>query len=403
MKKFTYKARDKASEKVVESIVQAESEAAAARVLVEQGFVPLDIREESEGGGGILSRLKNRITVKDKIVFTRQLSTLIGAGLPISQSLRTVVDQTPNRRLQGVVQEIIADVEGGKQLSVAFGRHPEVFDKIFLALVTAGEASGTLDEALKRVAAQQEKDAAMMGKIKGALTYPAIVLVVILGVMVFMLLTVIPQVAKLYSDMKQQLPFLTQVMISVSSFLIHFWWVVLIFLVAGGYFAAQWAKTEQGIKAIDIFKLNVPMFKGMFRKLYMARFTRTGQTLLTTGVAMLDMLRISAEGANNTIIKDRIDHAAEKVKGGKALSTSLEGIDYILPMVPQMIKIGEQSGKIDEMMGKTAQVYEDELDEEIKAISTAIEPVLMVVMAGMAGSMVGAILFPIYSLVGTIH
>lgn len=402
MKKFTYKARDKATEKIVESIVQAESESAAARVLFEQGFVPLDIREEGNGNS-FFDQLKNRITTKDKIVFTRQLATLIGAGLPLSQGLRTVVDQTANKRLQSVVQEVIADVEGGKQLSAAFGKHPQVFDKIFLALVTAGEASGTLDEALKRVAAQQEKDAAMMSKIKGAMTYPAIVLVVILGVMIFMLVTVVPQVAKLYSDMKQTLPLLTQIMIAVSAFVTSFWWLLLVLLGVGSYFFMQWAKTDHGIKSLDLARLNTPLFKGMFRKLYMARFTRTGQTLLSTGVAMLDMLRISAESVNNTVVQARIEHAAEKVKGGKALSVALESEEYILPMVSQMIKIGEQSGKIDEMMGKTAQVYEEELDEEIKTISTAIEPILMVVLAVVAGGMVGAILFPIYALVGTIR
>ncbi len=402
MKKFNYKARDKASEKVVESMVQADSETAAAKVLVEQGFVPLDIKEDT-GGGSLLDKLKNRITTKDKIVFTRQLATLIGAGLPLSQSLRTVAEQTQNKRMQGIIEEVIADVEGGKQLSDAFGKHPEVFDKIFLALVTAGEASGTLDESLKRVAAQQEKDAAMMSKIKGALTYPIIVLVVIMGVMIFMLVTVVPQVAKLYSDMKKTLPFLTQVMINASTFLTKFWWIVIMLAIIGGYFFRQYLKTTQGVRAMDGMKLNVPMFKGMFRKLYMARFTRTGQTLLATGVAMLDMLRISGESVNNTLIQGSIERAAEKVKGGKALSVALEPEDYILPMVPQMIKIGEQSGKIDEMMGKTAQVYEDELDEEIKAISTAIEPILMVVLAVVAGGMVGAILFPIYSLVGSIH
>lgn len=402
MKKFTYRARDKASEKVVESIVQAESEASAARVLVEQGFVPLDIKEDT-GDQSFLAKVKNRITIKDKIVFTRQLATLIGAGLPLSQSLRTVLDQTSNKRMQGVIQEVIADVEGGRQLSDAFGKHPDVFDKIFLALVTAGEASGTLDEALKRVAAQQEKDAAMMSKIKGAMTYPAIVLFVIMGVMIFMLIAVVPQVARLYKDMKQELPILTQIMIWVSSFIVNFWWLLIILIAVGIYFFVQWSKTEAGIRTVDKFKLNVPMFKGMFRKLYMARFTRTGQTLLATGVAMLDMLRISGEGMNNVIVQGSIDRAAEKVQGGKALSSSLESEDYILTMVPQMIKIGEQSGKIDEMMGKTAQVFEDELDEEIKAISTAIEPILMVVLAVVAGGMVGAILFPIYALVGTIH
>lgn len=184
--------------------------------------------------------------------------------------------------------------------------------------------------------------------------------------------------------------------------MISFWWLVLIVLVVGGYFLRQYLKTEAGIKSMDTFKLNVPVFKGMFRKLYMARFTRTGQTLLSTGVAMLDMLRISAESVNNVVVSKSIDRAAEKVKGGKALSVALEPEEYILPMVPQMIKIGEQSGKIDDMMGKTAQIYEDELDEEIKAISTAIEPILMVVLAIVAGGMVGAILFPIYSLVSGI-
>ncbi len=401
MKKFIYEARDKSSDKVVKSVVQAESERSAAKVLLEQGYVPLNLREDT-GEDSILGKLSNRITTKDKIVFTRQLATLIGAGLPLAQSIRTVLEQTQNKRLQGIIQEVIADVEGGRQLSEAFGKHPEVFDKIFLALVAAGEVSGTLDEALKRIAAQQEKDAAMLSKIKGALTYPIIVLFVILGVMIFMLVSVVPQVAKLYHDMKKTLPFLTQIMINTATFLMQYWWVVLIVVVALVYFGRQYGKTEAGIRAFDTFKLNVPFFKGMFRKLYMARFARTGETLLSTGVAMLDMLRISAEGVSNVVVADSINRASEKVKGGKALSIALEPEDYILPMVPQMIKIGEQSGKIDEMMGKTAQVYEDELDEEIRTISTAIEPILMVVLAIVAGGMVGAILFPIYNLVNGI-
>jgi type IV pilus assembly protein PilC len=222
---------------------------------------------------------------------------------------------------------------------------------------------------------------------------------VIFAVMGFMLFTVVPQVKKLYQDMNQTLPFLTQVMVSTADFMAHFWWLVLIAIGTVIYFFMQYLKTESGIKFKDTFKLNVPLFGGMFRKLYMARLSRTGQTLLATGVAMLDMLHITSTAVNNSVIAASIDRAAEKVKGGKALSASLQPEDYILPLVPQMIKIGEQSGKIDDMMGKTAQVYEDELDEEIKAISTAIEPILMVVLAIVAGGMVGAILLPIYSLV----
>ncbi len=399
MRKFNYEARDKATDTIIKSIVQAESEMAAARVLTEQGFVPLDIKEVDESGG-LFGSLTRRVTTKDKVVFTRQLATLIGAGLPLSQSLRTVLEQTENKKLQEIIQEIIADVEGGRQLSDSFGKHPEIFDKIYLSLVTAGEASGTLDQALKRVASQQEKDAAMVSKIRGAMTYPAIVLAVIMGVMLFMLLVVVPQVEKLYSDMHKTLPFLTATLIAVAKFTASFWWAELILLVGAIYFTRQYAKTGPGTRAFDTLKLNMPFVGSMFRKLYMARFTRTGQTLLATGVPMLDMLDITATGVNNTIIEASIRRTAEKVKGGRALSVSLSREDYILPMVSQMIKIGEQSGKIDEMMGKTAQVYEDELDEEIRNISTAIEPVLMVVLAIVAGGMVAAILFPIYSLVG---
>jgi type IV pilus assembly protein PilC len=402
MKKFTYEAKDTTSGKRVKSTVQAESEHAAAKLLIEQGFVPLEIKENNENAS-LRDKLTGRITTKDKIVFSRQLATLIGAGLPLSQSLRTVSEQTENKRFRGIVDEIIADIEGGKSLSDSFAKHPDVFDKVFLALIQAGEASGTLDDALKRIAAQQEKDAAVMSKIKGALTYPVIVLFVIFGVMAFMLFTVVPQVEKLYQDLRKELPFLTQAMVSIADFMAHFWWLVIIILGIVGYFTMQYLKTEAGIKFKDTLKLNVPLFGIMFRKLYMARLARTGQTLLSTGVPMLDMLRITSGAVNNTIIGKSIDRAAEKVKGGKALSTSIQPEEYILPLLPQMIKIGEQSGKMDEMLGKTAQVYEEELDEEIRTISTAIEPVLMVVLAIVAGGMVGAILFPIYSLVNGIN
>jgi len=402
VKKYTYEAKDTANGKIVKSVVQAESENAAAKLLSGQGFVPLKI-ELQDQRTGLLSRFSGKITAKDKIVFTRQLATLIGAGLPLSQSLRTVQEQTANKKMQENVQDIISDVEGGRALSEAFGKHPEVFDSVYLSMISAGEVSGTMDDALRRIAAQQEKDAAMMSKIRGAMTYPLIVLGVIVVVVAFMLLTVVPQVDQLYSDLNKQLPLVTLIMVGTANFFINFWWILFILIGVGGYFFLQYLKTEPGIKMKDTFKLNVPLFKGMFRKLYMARFARTGQTLLSTGVPMLDMLKISSNAVNNVVISEGISRAADKVKGGKALSVALKNEDYFLAMVPQMIKIGEQSGKIDEMMGKTAQIYEDELDEEIRAISTAIEPILMVFLAAVAGLMVGAVLFPIYSLVGNIN
>ena len=398
MKKFSYKVKDRVTGKIIKGEISADSQRAAGKALIDQGYILQDDIYEV-GQENVLARFMNRITTKDKIVFTRQFATLIGAGLPLAQALRTVSEQTENKKMRSVVDDILASVESGSSLKDAFSKFPDVFDKVYLALIAAGEMSGTLDESLRRVATQQEKDAAMMSKIRGALTYPAIVLVVIGLVMVFMMVQVVPQVKQLYKDMHQELPFATQILIGISDFMINFWWLVLVGIGVAGYFFRQYLKTESGIKFAANFKLNVPLFSPLFRKLYMARFARTGQLLLSTGVAMLDMLNICGDAMNNVIVKKSIDEAGKLVQGGKSLSESLKGKDYILDMVPQMINIGEQSGKIDEMLGKTAQVYEDELDEQIKAISTLIEPILMVVMALMAGGLIGAILFPIYSLV----
>lgn len=402
MRRFNYEARDQATHKIVKASLQADSEQSAAQLLSKQGFIPLDIKEDL-GGGGFLAGIKNRVTAKDKVVFSRQLATLIGAGLPLSQSLHTVIEQTENKQLQAIVEDVAAGVEGGRPLSEAFGKYPKVFNEIFLSLIAAGEASGTLDEALRRIADQQEKDAAIASKIRSAMTYPVIVLGVIVAVLIFMLVTVVPEVQKLYDDLGETLPFLTQALVFMADFVTRFWWLVVLILGAAAFFFVQFLQTDSGVEFKDNFKLKVPIFGRMFRKLYMGRFARTGQTLLSTGVSMLDMLEITGRAVNNTILEKSIVRATEKVKGGKALSTALEPEEIILPLVPQMIKIGEQSGRIDEMMGKVAKVYEDELDEEIRNISTAIEPVLMIIMAVLVGGMVGAVLFPIYALVQNVQ
>jgi type IV pilus assembly protein PilC len=399
MRRYVYVARETATDRKVKSVVQAESENAAGKLLIERGLAPISIHEEEES---ILAKLNSRVSTKDKIVFTRQLATLIGAGLPLTQSLHTVLDQIQSKAFKTILEDITSSVESGKTLGESFSKHPEVFDKVYLALVSAGEVSGTLDEALKRVANQQEKDAAMMSKIRGALTYPIIVVVVIFLVMGFMLFTVVPQVEKLYKDLGEELPFLTAMMVGMANFILGFWWLMI--LIVGGLVIGirQYIKTESGIKFSATFKLNVPLFGQLFRKLYMARFARTAQTLLSTGVAMLDTLHIGGEATNNVVVQQSIENAADKVKGGKPLSTAIKDQEYILPLVPQMSRIGEQSGKMDEMLGKAAQVYEDEVDEQIRMISTMIEPILMVLLAVMAGGMIGAILFPIYGLVNSV-
>jgi type IV pilus assembly protein PilC len=397
---FQYSARDTASNQVVKGIVEAETESAAGRLLIKQGLSPISITIKGQGSSLFGSSFVNRVPAKARIIFSRQLSTLINAGLPLTQALRTVADQTDSKPLKIVVGKVINDVEGGKSLSQSFAKFPKVFNETYIALVAAGEVSGTLDEALERIASQQEKDAEIVRKVRGALIYPAIVVVVIIGVVVFMMTTVVPQVKQLYKDLGKTLPWYTSIMVNISDFLIHFWWIVIIILAAIIFFLSRFAKTDSGRAFFDGLKMNIPLFGNMFKKLYMARFCRTGQTLMKAGVPMLEMLNVSAKAVGNVHVASAIRRTSERVKGGKALSESLAKEEVILHLVPQMIGIGEKSGSIDAMMDKAAAYFENELDESIKAISTSIEPVLMVCLAAVAAFMVIAVLLPIYGLVG---
>ena len=399
MRHFKYKAKEKESGKIIKGDIQAENEQIAGKLLLEQDLIPQSIAED---GIGIFGNEK-RITNKDRITFTRQLSTLIGAGLPLATSLRTIIEQTQNKSMQIVAEEILASVESGKTLHDAFSNHGEIFNGVYLALIEAGETSGTLDIALKRLADQEEKDAAMMSKIKGALIYPAIILFVIIAVLAFMMIAVVPQVRNLYKDMGEELPFLTQFLVNLTDFFSTFW--LLIIVVIGGivgwsvYFVK---KTPAGRKIMDDFKIHAPIFGGLFRKLYVSRFARTSEMMLSTGVPMLDSISIAIDATNNVVVEEEYKKSLDIVKSGKPLSESLKDLEYMLPLVSQMSSIGEQSGKIDEMLGKAALVYENELDEQVNSISTMIEPILMVIMAGLIGVVVGGTLLPIYSLVNSV-
>lgn len=393
---FQYKAKNDQGG-TTKGIVQAETEGSAAKLLLAQGLTPIDITI-SQSGNKLLSRISSRISTKDRIIFTRQLATLLNAGLPLTQSLHTVAEQADSKNLALVLNDVIITVEGGVALSEALAKHPKVFNDVFISLVAAGESSGTLDEALERIADQQEKDADMISKVRGALVYPLIVTFVIGAVVIFLLTTVVPQIQLLYKDFNKELPFLTAILIGFANILIHYWWLIIIVIVAGGYFLSRWFKTSSGTEVLDRIKMKVPLFGDLFTKLYMARFSRTGQTLVASGVQMLEMLRITARAVDNVHVARAIDRAAKKVQGGKALSDSLKDEDVFLPLVPQMLKVGEQSGSIDKMMGKSASYYETELDNKIKTISTTIEPILMVVLAIVVGGIVLAILVPVYGL-----
>ncbi len=399
MLSYQYTARNPATGQQVKAAVEAESEAAAAKLISGQGLVPTDIRLNSTSG--IAGKFGGRVKAKDRVLFSRQLSTLINAGLPLLQALRSVNQQTVNKPLKVVLSQIIGDVEGGSTLSTSMAKHPRVFNQVYVSLIAAGETSGTLDQALERLAIQQEKEADLNSKIRGAMMYPVIVLFVMGGVVGFMVVKVLPQVKTLYKGLPgAQLPLITRVLLSFSDFVIHFWWIVLVVLALLAFFTTRWARTGPGKEVVDKIKMHGWPIGPLFMKVYMARFARTGSTLVASGVPLLQMLSITGTAVNNVHIERAVKKAIEKVKGGKSLADSIENDPNFLPLVPNMLRIGEQSGAIEQMMTKVADYYEKEVDNEVANISSIIEPVMMVVLGVVAFIIVAAVLLPIYGLAG---
>ncbi len=397
---YTYTAKDSRTGQRVKSRVQAEDERSAAKLIKQSGLTVLDIKPETESLS-FAAKFKSKVKIKDKVLFSRQLATLINAGLPLVQSLRNVAGQTTNKNLKIVINEVIANVEAGKSFSQSLAYHKEVFDPVFINLVAAGETSGTLDKSLLRLANQQEKDAEIVRKVRGAMVYPAVVLFVMFGVVGFMVLKVLPQVEEVYKGIKgAQLPLITRVLLAISAFTRKYWWIELIILAILAFATTKWVKTIGGRSAIDKFKMKAWPIGTLFMKMYMARFTRTGETLVSAGVPLIQALEIISKSVNNVHIESSVIRAIEKVKSGKSLSESISNDPNFLELVPNMLKIGEDSGSLEDMMGKTADYFEKEVDDQIKTISTIIEPVMMIVLGVVAFGLVAAIMLPIYGLVG---
>lgn len=397
---YIYTARNQAGQKVTAE-VEADNESVAARLLLERGLSPIDIKVKAEKGG-LGSLLGKKVPTKEKIVFSRQLSTLINAGLPLVQSLSSVRDQMKNPAFKEIITKVIQDVEAGASLANALAKHPKEFNEVYVSLIAAGEASGTLDKSLERLATQQEKDSEITSRVRGAMVYPIIVIIVLFAVLIFMMSTVLPQVQNLYASSAggAQLPIVTRVLLDFTHLLKKFWLIGFIAVGLGGFFLNRYLHTAAGKATTDRLKLKAWPVANLFIKLYMARFARVAATLVSSGVPIIKMLATSASSVGNVQIAKAIDKASEDVKGGKALSDSLARDKVFPDLVPNMIRIGEQSGQLDAMLAKLADYYEKELDDQIKAVSTIIEPVLMIFVGIIAIVIVVAVLLPIYSLAG---
>lgn len=400
---YVYTAKDKQTGEQKKGKISADNKSAAAAVLMEKSLYPIKI-EEAAQAEPIWHKNIFGTTVKprDRVIFTRQLATMVKAGLPITQALSTATSQISKQEFKNMLQKITASVEGGNSLAKSFAMYPKVFNDIYVNLVDAGEQSGNLDDSLKRLADQQEKEQKIISKVRGALWYPMIVMVVIIGVLIFMITTVLPQVANLYKELNQKLPALTSSLLSFSNFAIQYWYVFALLIAAMVFGLRAYIHTSKGRYYLDKFKLSAPLVGTLFKKVYAARFTRTLSSLVNSGVPLLRSLKIASEAVDNKVIEKIINNAAEEVKSGGALSSALSGKPEILSLVPQMIQVGEESGSLGSMLEKVSSFYEDDVDQAVKNISATIEPVMIVFLGVVVIIIVVAVLYPIYGLVTNI-
>jgi type IV pilus assembly protein PilC len=398
---FAYKVRDQ-SGKLVEGQLEAEDANLVVGKLRQMGYTPIAVEAKHDNklkADIKIPGLSGRVKMKDVAVFSRQFATMINSGLSLIRSLAILADQTENEELARVIGEVRLDVEKGVSLSSAISKHPKVFSRLYIAMVRSGEIGGVLDAVLMRLADTIEKQVELRRKIRSAMTYPIVALSICLLIATAMLLFIVPQFKAIYADLGGQLPLPTRILISASDLLKQ--WFPL-FIVAGGvgvYFFRRWIKTENGRMVWDRFKLRMPVFGLLTRKTALARFSRTLAALTRSGVGILEALDIVSETAGNEVVSVALRDTQSAVKRGDTLARPLEQHEVFPPMVTQMISVGEETGALDEMLDKIADFYDAEVTATVDALTSLIEPLMIVVMGGMVGGMVISLYLPMFNII----
>ncbi len=380
--------------------LSAQSQADVVAALRQKKIIPTSIKIKEEKKG--FAFFGGRVSKRALAVFTRQFSTMLGAGLPLLTCLEILSKQTESAGLKSLLGEVRADVEGGLSLADALRRQPKVFDNLFVNMVESGETGGALDVILERLATYLEKTVALQRKIRGAMIYPAIISVVAVLAIAVLLIFVIPIFAKMYQGVGRELPAMTQLVMKISNFMKVAALPLLIGLILLFTIIRRWHKTESGAKAMDPLILRLPVFGDLVKKQAIARFSRTLSTLLSSGVPIIDALEITAKSAGNWVIEDAILKARVSIKGGENIADPLSKTAVFPPMVTQMIAIGEASGGLDEMLKKVADFYDAEVDQAVENLTNALEPIIMVFLGGIVGFLVISMYLPIFQLASTI-
>ena len=382
---------------------EASDEAKLRQMLKQQNIRPTKIKAKPKDMLEGIEFLQPKVKTKSLILFTRQFSTMIDSGLPLIQGLEILAEQEENPTFRKILKQVKSDVEGGSSFADALKKHPKVFDNLYVNLVAAGEMGGILDTILQRLAAYIEKNAKLVSKVKGAMVYPSVIGIIALVVITVMLVFVIPVFAEMFEGFGGELPGLTQGVVSLSNFMVAYWYLILGGL---GVFIFGFKKiksTDRGEYQIDKFMLKIPVLGDLLRKVAVAKFTRTLGTMITSGVPILDGLDIVAKTAGNRIVQEAIERTKASISEGKTIAEPLLQSGVFPPMVCQMVSVGESTGALDSMLSKIADFYEDEVDAAVDALTALIEPVMMVFLGGTVGTMLAAMYLPIFKMAGAVE
>ena len=402
---FQYKVRDDGG-RLLQGSLEADSQALVASKLRSMGYTPISIQER--GSSKVASDVKipgfsDRVAMKDVAVFSRQFATMINSGLSLIRSLHILSQQTENKKLAEVTGEVRMDIEKGASLSQALSRHPKVFNRLFVAMVRAGETGGVLDRVLTQLAEIIEKQVELRRKIKSAMTYPVAVLCLVLLIVTAMLIFVVPTFETLYADLGGTLPLPTRILLAVSRIATKFAPIIIVAEIIAAFMFRRWIQSEKGRAAWDRFKLKVPIFGKLVHKTAITRFSRTFAVLLRSGVPILEALEITSETVNNDVMSRAVKDVQEAVKRGEPIATPMTRHEIFPPMVTQMLAVGEETGQVDTMLEKVADFYDQEIEATVDALTSLLEPLLIVVMGGAVGGMVVALYMPMFQIINLVQ
>lgn len=401
MPTFTYTARD------IQGIdhkgtIETVDQSRVARILSKKGLIVISIKEMSEKKNSFYNRIFDRVSFSDLVVATRQLATMVESGLVLSDAVDILADQQSNKNFKEALSEISRDIKSGLDFASALRKHPDIFPPIYPNLVAAGEQGGNLDIVLSQLATNLEKDREFRSRITGAMIYPSLVIITMVVVMFITMIFVIPRLTSLYAGSDIELPLPTKILIFTSDFFVGYWWLIILVGIGLGYSFKKWISTSRGKYAFDALLLKTPVLNKVIIGTNLTYFTRTFGLLTTAGVPLLDSLNIVSDVINNAVYKKAIKETYQGVERGLTFSAQLEAVGVFPKIVPQMFRVGEETGKVDKVAFKLADYFESESDHMVKNLTTVIEPIILVILGVAVAFLVLSIILPIYNLTSAV-